>query len=118
MTRDVSVAAVRDLTEQPPRATVAFAGRDAIDLFPARARFDGDRYHFGLLAGSAPDLEAHEVVLVIDAGAYWFDLRGISVRGTATRVEPSGDGRPDDLVWYAIAARRILAWDYGAIREE
>jgi len=118
VTRDVAVAAVRDLTEQPPRATVAFVERDAVDLLPARARFAGERYLFGLLPGTAPDLEAREVVLVIDDGPYWFELRGISVRGTAARVEPSRDRGAERLVWYAIAARRVLAWDYAAIREE
>jgi hypothetical protein len=117
VTRDVTVAAVRDLIEQPPRATVAFADRDDVDLLPAVARANGERYTFGICADRAPNLETREVVLVIDDGSYWFELRGVSVRGTATRVEPPGD-RDEHLVWYAITARRVLAWDYGAIREE
>jgi hypothetical protein len=117
VTRDVTVAAVRDLVERPPRATVAFADRDDVDLLPAVARVDDERYTFGICAGRAPGLEGREVVLLIDDGSYWFELRGVSVRGTATRVDPPGDC-DEDLVWYAITPRRILAWDYGAIREE
>lgn len=118
VTRDVAVAAVRDLIEQPPRATVAFVERDAVDLLPALARVNGDRYSFGILADQAPNLDRREVVLAIDDGPYWFELRGVSVRGTARRVEPPRGGGDEHLVWYAITARRILAWDYGAIREE
>jgi hypothetical protein len=58
------------------------------------------------------------VVLVIDAGEYWFELRGLSVRGVATRVDSPGPAETVPLAWYAIEPRRVLAWDYGAIREE
>ena len=116
VTRDVDPAAVGDLRDRPPRATVAFADGDAVDLLPATARFSSGAYQFAVLANVSPDLSHREVVLVIDDGPYWFELRGISVRGTAEHpVVAAGAG---GLVWYAIDARRILAWDYGAIREE
>ncbi len=118
VTRDVGVSAARDLLEYPPRATVAFLDHDAVDLLPARARFSADTHLFGVLADAAPDLENREVVLVVDDGQYWFELRGISVRGVAARVEPPRESETERLVWYAIAPQRVLAWDYGAIREE
>ena len=116
VTRDVEVSAVRDLLEHPPRATVAFVDGGAVSLLPARARCSASKHLFGVSSATAPDLAGREVVLVIDDGSYWFEVRGISVRGIAARVEPpSGDGA---LVWYAIEPRRVLAWDYGAIRAE
>jgi hypothetical protein len=118
VTRDVAVTAVGDLLEQPPRATVAFVDHDDIDLLPAVARANGERYTFGVFVDGAPNLETREVVLLIDDGAYWFELRGVSVRGTATCVQRPSDSRDENLVWYALVPRRILAWDYGAIREE
>jgi hypothetical protein len=118
VTRDVAVSAVHDLLDHPPRATVAFVDGGAVDLLPARARCSADTHRFGVLPDTAPDLDKREVVLVIDDGPYWFELRGISVRGVATRVEPPGDGGADHLVWYAIEPRRVLAWDYGSIRWE
>lgn len=118
VTRDVAVSAVRDLLKHPPRATVAFVNGDAVDLLPARFHFSADTHCFGVLPDAGPELENREVVLVIDDGPYWFELRGISVRGTATRVEPPKKAPPRDLVWYAITPRRVLAWDYGSIREE
>ena len=118
MTRDVEPSAVRDLLDRPPRATVAFVDRDAVDLLPVRARCSAGAYLFGVPADASPDLKNREVVLLIDAGPYWFELRGISVRGVAERVDPPEHGEAGRFAWYAIAARRVLAWDYGAIREE
>lgn len=116
MTRDVEPAALRDLLEHPARATVAFVDRGAVDLLPVRARGGAGRHRFGVAAGAAPDLEGREVVLVIDDGPYWFELRGISVRGVARRADAPAEADP--LAWYAIEPRRVLAWDYGTIREE
>jgi prepilin-type processing-associated H-X9-DG protein len=116
VTRDVEVSALRDLLDHPSRATVAFVDGNAVSLLPARARCSATKHLFGVASATAPDLADREVVLVIDAGPYWFEARGISVRGIAARVEPSS--RDGDLVWYTIEPRRVLAWDYGAIREE
>jgi hypothetical protein len=117
VTRDVEPSALKDLLEHPPRATVAIVERDEADVLPACARFRRDTYRFGVLPEVAPDLENREVVLVIDDGTYWFELRGISVRGQARRIDPAEPGETDALAWYAVEPRRILAWDYGAIRE-
>ena len=116
MTRDVEVSALRDLLDHPPRATVTFVDGGAVSLLPARARCSVTKYLFGISPAAAPNLADQEVVLVMDDGPYWFEARGISVRGIAAGVEPPSGG--DGLAWYAIAPRRVLAWDYGAIREE
>ncbi|HXQ21944.1 MAG TPA: hypothetical protein VN812_09745 [Candidatus Acidoferrales bacterium] len=118
VTRDVSVLALRDLLEHPPRATVAFMDGGAVDLLPARARCTAETHQFGVVSDTPLNLDHCEVVLVIDAGSNsWFQLRGFSVRGVAIRVQPPAS-EGSDLTWYAIEPRRILAWDYGAIREE
>lgn len=119
VTRDVELSAVGDLLEHPPRATVAFVDGDAVDLFPAQAYCRTETYAFGIeVTETPPDLENREVVLLIDDGPYWFELRGISVRGVAKRVDPPVQGGSSRLAWYAIDPRRFLAWDYGSIREE
>jgi hypothetical protein len=117
VTRDVELSAVNDLLEHPPRATLAFVDGDDVEVLPVRARFRAATYSFGVRPEVATDFENREVVLVIDDGAYWFELRGISVRGLARRTERAEPGETDALGWYAIDARRVLAWDYGAIRE-
>ncbi|HWC05509.1 MAG TPA: hypothetical protein VHF87_22370 [Methylomirabilota bacterium] len=117
VTRDVEPSVLGDLLERPPRATVAYVDGDEIDVLPVRARARADAYGFGVPPTFATDFENREVVLLIDDGAYWFELRGVSVRGPARRVEHAEPAEADALTWYAIEPRRVLAWDYGAIRE-
>lgn len=114
ITRDVAPSALRDLATAPPRATVAFVER-GVELLPARARFTDDGHRFAVRSEDAPDLAGREVVVVIDDGPYWFELRGLSVRGVAARIEPEPDA---DLAWYRVEARRVLAWDYATLREK
>jgi hypothetical protein len=117
VTRDVEPSALRDLIDAPPRATVAFVDRDAVELLPVEVAARGDLQLFGIVAAGNPDIEGREVVLLLDGGSYWFELRGVSLRGVAARaVPPEGeDGR--GLGWYAVVPRRVLAWDYGTLRE-
>jgi hypothetical protein len=117
VTRDVDPAAVRDLLDHPPRATAAFVDGGRAAVLPARAHLDGDRHLFAVAADAAPALDRQEVVLVIDDGWYWFQLRGVSVRGIAHRVEATTGAEAASLAWYAVDPRRVLAWDYGAVRE-
>jgi hypothetical protein len=117
ITRDVEPAAVQDLVDRPPRASVAFVADGAAAVLPAVARVDGERRLFAVAADAAPHLDGREIVLVIDDGPYWFQLRGLSVRGIAGRTDAPAGG-PPELSWYTVDARRVLAWDYGAIREE
>ena len=118
VTRDVEPAALRQLLDSPPRATVAFLEAGAVELLPARARCAAGVHLFGVLLDAAPDLARREVLLDVDDGMYWFELRGISVRGVARRVDSPESEAARRLAWYAIEPRRVLAWDYGAIREE
>ena len=115
VTRDVEPSALSDLQARPPRATVAFLDGGRVDVVPALARYRADTYRVGL-GPPATDLDGRDVVLVIDDGPYFFELRGISVRGVARRIERPEPGDPA-LAWYAIEAHRVLAWDYAAMRE-
>ena len=117
VTRDVDPSTLKDLLEHPPRATVAFINREHVDVLPVRARYRAETYRFGIRSDVAMDLADREVVLVIDDGPYFFELRGISVRGLARRLEPAPAGAPDALAWYVIEAGRIIAWNYAAMRE-
>lgn len=117
ITRDVDPAGVRDLLDHPPRATVAFVDGGGAAVLPARAHLDGDRRLFAVAADAAPALDRREVVLVIDDGWYWFQLRGVSVRGVAHRVDAPTGAETAPFAWYAVDPRRVLAWDYGAVRE-
>lgn len=111
VTRDVALDAVRDLLTRPPRASVTFLDGDEVAITPVRARFVGDQPLVGLPFGG-PDLAGREVVVLVDDGPWWFRLRGASFRGIARR-----DAEGECVVWWAIAPQRILAWDYGTIRD-
>jgi hypothetical protein len=82
-----------------------------VAIVPVRARFVGDQPLVRLPAGG-PDLAGREVVVLVDDGPWWFWLRGASFRGVARR-----DAEAEGVVWWAVAPRRVLAWDYGTIRE-
>ena len=56
----------------------------------------------------APDLTDRNVVIVADEGPQWFRLRSLTVRGTAI---PDGDRS------YRVVPTRVVAWDYGALRD-
>ena len=84
---------------------------------PGRAQYRADTYRFGVLREVATGLENREVVLVIDDGPHFFELRGLSVRGLARRMHRPEPDDEDALAWYVIEPRRILAWNYEAMRE-
>ena len=117
VTRDVEPSTLKDLLERPPRATVAFIDNEQADVLPVRLQYRADTYRVGVASKGATDLHDREVVLVIDDGPYFFELRGISVRGKARRIERAGPGERDELTWYVIEPRRVLAWNYDAMRE-
>ena len=118
VTRDVEPSHVRTLLDHPPRATVAFADGERIALLPVRACFGAGGQVFGVASDVAPDLEHREVVLLVDDGPYWFELRGVSFRGIARRADPVMGTEGARLSWYSVEPRRVLAWDYGSIRQE
>ena len=116
VTRDVELTALRGLMDQAPRAAVAFTDGAIADLLPARAFFRHNTWLFGVVAEDAPGLDGREVVVTIDDGPYWFELRGVSVRGVARRGEPPPSRPEAGLTWYVVEPRRVLAWDYAALR--
>jgi len=118
VTRDVEPAALPDLLAHPPRASLAYVDGDSVTIVPARARCDDGVWHFMLREADCRDLEGQEIVLIMDDGPYWFELRGISARGIAKRAAAKGDAAGDGLAHYTVEVRRLLSWDYGAVREE
>lgn len=56
----------------------------------------------------SPNVADRDVVVVADDGPQWFRLRSLTVRGTA---------KPIDDRAYRLVPKRIVAWDYGSLRE-
>ena len=72
---------------------------------------------FGVAAAGAPALDERQVVLLMDGGSCWFELSGVSVRGMASRADAPDAAAGARLCGYVVEPRRVLAWDYAAIRE-
>jgi hypothetical protein len=119
VTQRVSLAEIEEVLPEHARAAVAFAGPDGPECVPVLVRRDGE-FHIGLYpdalsTAGLPD----RVVLVVDDGHYWFELRAAVWRGTVTfadedRAAPGDDG----LVWLRFRQLRVVAWDYARLREE
>jgi hypothetical protein len=115
--RDIDVAEARDLLEGGRRACMAFPGEGEPLAEPVAFIHRDDRYLAGIdAAAQRPPEAGDEVVLVIDEGVYFFDLRAVYVRG---RVEPveAPSGVPEGFSWFRVEPSKIAAWDYGRLRE-
>ena len=112
--RDIEPEDARDLLTRVPRAALGFVGSAGPVCEPAALRFENEAYVVGLRADADPvPADGDEVVLVVDEGVQFFDLRAIYVRGHAEPVRaPSGAGGQ----WFEIEPTKIVAWDYGRIR--
>jgi hypothetical protein len=117
ITLNIDLAEARDLLERVPRACVAFAGGEGPQVELVTVLFKDDRYLVGMPSSAATHPAVHEeVVLLVDDGVHFFDLRAIYVRG---HVQPLGgvEGLAGDFFWFAVQPTREVAWDYGRIRE-
>jgi hypothetical protein len=116
ITLNVDPAEARDLLERVPRACVAFATDEGPRVEPVTVAFKDDRYLVGMPSCAARHLRDHgEVVLLVDDGVQFFDLRAIYVRGHARasggKQDPAGEH-----FWFAVEPTRTVAWDYARIR--
>jgi hypothetical protein len=117
ITLNIDPMEARDLLERVPRACVAFASDEGPEAEPVTLLFKDDRYLVEMPSTAASHLIVdQEVVLLVDDGSQFFDLRAIYVRG---HVQPLGgvEGLADDLFWLTVQPTRTVAWDYARIRE-
>ena len=102
-----------DLLERPARACVSFILDGQPRIEPVRLRYEPGRYLIGIEpAAEAPD-PSDEVVLVVDEGTLFFDLRAVYVRGVARPISPA----PQDVLhWMEVEPSRVSSWNYGRMR--
>ena len=117
MSREVTVRVPLDesldLLQRPARACIGFARDGQPQIEPVHLRYEGGRYLIGLEPGAeAPDPSA-EVVLVVDEGVLFFELRAVYVRGAARPVSSSPQDR---LRWVEVEPSRVSSWNYGRMR--
>jgi hypothetical protein len=116
ITRNIEPSEARDLLELVPRACVAFASDEGPRAEPVRVVVDNERYLVGMPSNGSPPAVGEEVVLLIDEGTQFFDLRAVYVRGRVEPVDAAGS-LSEDLSWFAVGPTRVVAWDYGRMRE-
>jgi hypothetical protein len=118
VTRDVDPVEVDDLRRGTARAALGFTTADGTPTVePVLVAADGDRHLVGLAAtASNRPHDGQEVVLLVDEGIWFFDLRALYVRGHVTAA-PAPRGTVPDLDWIEVEPTRTVAWDYGRMRE-
>ncbi len=117
ITRDIDPVDAQDLLKRVPRASLAFACDRGPHAVPIAFAWREGRYFVGLLEKAEPQPDAdQEVVLLIDEGVQFFDLRAIYIRGKVQlAAEPSN--APTDHTWFEVVPLKTVAWDYGMLRE-
>jgi hypothetical protein len=105
ITRAAELDNLRDLTT-PRRAYLAYVKDGMADATMVESRRDDGRW-LVTLAGDGKLADGLPVVLLIDDGELYFELRGIRVPG---RLQ--GSGRERELI-----ASRTICWQYGSMRE-
>ena len=102
-----------DLLERPARACVAFIYNGQPQIEPVHLRYQNGRYLIGIEPPASAPNPSDEVVLIVDDGVLFFELRAVYVRGVA-RSAPSS--RQDDVRWVEVEPSRTSSWDYGRMR--
>ena len=117
ITLNVDLVEARDLLERVPRACLAFAGDEGPQVELVTVLFTEDRYLVGISSSAASHLTVHqEVVLLVDDGVQFFDLRAIYVRGYVQPLD-GVESLAGDYFWFEVLPTRSVAWDYARIRE-
>lgn len=104
-----------DLIERPARACVAFVVDGLPRIEPVRVRHEENRFLVGFEEDSMIPHPLSEVVLVVDEGTLFFDLRAVYVRGEAARSDRELE---DGVQWIVLKPVRVSSWDYGRMRWE
>lgn len=114
VTNRISVEEAADLLERPGRAGLSFVreGRPLVE--PVAFRRRADRFQVRPTGDPGPE-EGDEVVLVVDEGVLFFDLRAVYVRGRWRLAPVDADG---GVGWSDIEPTRITCWDYGRLRAD
>ena len=117
VTRDIDPIDAQDLLERVPRASLAYADNDGPYTHPIVMVLLAGRYLAGIPATAhlQPAVD-QEVVLLVDEGIYFFDLRAIYVRGRVRPAETPPNA-PVDHIWFEVIPLKTVAWDYGTLHE-
>ena len=119
ITNAVDHERMQELLERVPRACVAFNNADIVELVPVEFRSQAGRYWIGMSSGGSGPVPGPDepVKLLIDEGMYYFDMRGIWIRGRALFSQERPEGGSPAVNWFQLVPEKFVAWDFGAMRE-
>ena len=119
ITHTVDPEKMRTLLKTVPRACIAFINAGIAEVVPVEFRFQEGRYWIGMSGGGSGPAPGPDkpLKLLIDEGMYYFDMRGIWIRGRALFSEERPEGGSPALNWFQLVPNKFLAWDFGAMRE-
>ena len=115
ITRDIDPVEAQDLLERVPRASLAWANDSGPCALPIAFVWRDGRYLVGLPATIGLQVD-QEVVLLIDEGMQFFDLRAIYLRGRVKPIDTPANASAD-RVWFEVIPIKTVAWDYGTLHE-
>ncbi len=91
--------------------------RDGPQAQPIVLVWHNDRYFAGIPEDAdCRPVSGQEVVLLIDEGIHFYDLRAIYIRGQVKPAETPSDASSDHT-WFEVVPLNTVAWDYGSLRE-
>ena len=117
VTWNIDPESPRDLLERVPRACLCFASEQGPQAEPVVLVWQDDRYLAGIPEQTErqPD-SGQEIVLLIDEGIHFFDLRALYIRGQVKQAS-APSGTPIGRIWFEVIPFKTVAWDYGMLRE-
>jgi hypothetical protein len=118
VTRNIDPDCALDLLERVPRACLCFASDNGPQAQPIVLVWQDGRYLVGLLedADHQPG-PGQEVVLLIDEGVHFFDLRALYIRGQVKQVSAPREAPSVNCKWVEVVPLKTVAWDYGMLSE-
>ena len=117
ITRNIDLNSAHDLLKRVPRACIAFAHDSGPQAQPVALVWQDNRYFVGIPETVDHQLgSGQEVVLLVDEGIYFYDLRAIYIRGNVQRAEAPTATHPGHF-WYELVPTKTVAWDYGTLHE-
>ncbi len=107
ITRTVAVDDLRGLLDGTFGAYLGYVDGGEAAAARVSARHDGERWLVELPPSLSLD-DGARVVLLVDDGEFYFELRGVRVRGA---LRDTGGGVRE------VVPEKVVTWDYSAMRE-
>jgi hypothetical protein len=116
VTQRVAAGELDSLVDDAARAALAIAGPAGPAIVPVLVRRDGEELAVGIEPANTERFIGLPVMVLVDDGRFWFELRAIAWRG---RLDPARatSGSGDVLTWLPLRVEHVAAWDYARLHE-